>query len=179
MEFWKENGLFEWRHLENLNVARFLVLCCGSERTAWDNGRQLWWLWHESGDQLHSRRPTVSPNRPGLSFQREMFWFAILNDIPYNEQRGQNDIVKKCELGLMLSLGKYHPEGPFGCFRKAAQLSEVVGRPGLAKNYCWPVFIVAQLCVVVWSWWHLGIAVRGKDDKRVRVMSPLPCGRED
>ena len=55
---------------------------------------------------------------------------------PLNEQRGQNDIVKKCELGLMLSLGKYHPEGPFGCFRKAAQLSEVVGRPGLAKNYC-------------------------------------------
>ena len=70
-------------------------------------------------------------------------------------------------------------KGPLAALEKQLSFLKWWGPSGLAKNYCWPVFIVAQLCVVVWSWWHLGIAVRGKDDKRVRVMSPLPCGRED
>ena len=39
----------------------FLVLCWASERTAWDNGRQLWWLWHQPWS-IASWRPTVWPN---------------------------------------------------------------------------------------------------------------------
>ena len=133
-----------------------------------------------TGDQLYPRRPTVSPNRPSLTVL--IFPFGFFS---YHQEYFQIINMTADYFGCKrtcVPMGKGHPEEPSGLYRKAAQHFEVLGtsrrKRGLELELAKKKLLlttttihpavqtvsIQQSSMVVLR--HLGIIVKGKDDKR-------------
>ena len=114
---------FEWRHLENLNVPAFLVLCWASERTAWENGCQLWWLWHRAPViNCTQGVPLSCPNRPSLTVPYIAFlfvWKSLKMKFSNNRyEHNQSTLAAErtwCELGHVPQWEKATQKDPLVC----------------------------------------------------------------